>query len=94
MLLMLLAIPRHLSWTAYALVHSHCRLLPAIQFFIPKAITVQRWCSPEPLSDQLLVWGSFFFFSFQVQRFCCPSLPLVVEVICRLVLFFVDKGGK
>ena len=44
MLALLLGIPRHLSWATYARVSSNSRLLPAMQFFIPKAVTVQRWC--------------------------------------------------
>ena len=43
MISLLLAIPRHLSWATYARVSSNPRLLPAVQFFIPKAIVVQRW---------------------------------------------------
>ncbi len=39
----LLSIPRHFSWIAYARVSSDTRILPAINFFNPKVIRVQRW---------------------------------------------------
>jgi hypothetical protein len=93
MLALLLGIPRHLSWATYARVSSNSRLLPAMQFFIPKAVTVQRWCySLCILTLPPFKGNSNLIFDLQVQRLQCPSLPGVFEIVCLIVLLYVGQG--
>jgi hypothetical protein len=58
MLSLLLGIPRHLSWTTYARVSSNSRLLPVIQFFVPKAVAVQRWYRAVCITVLLTIKGN------------------------------------
>ncbi len=86
MLLSLLAIPHHLSWTTYARVSSNNRLLPAIQFFIPKATTVQRWYRfllQNTQSHKSLIF-SCRFRACRVRR-CVTSLKASASAFCSLL---------